>query len=185
MDLAILASRIFTGNPAQPWAEAVAIKDGKFVFVGSALTVPAVLLDIRTTAADGQPPVAPRRELASYLESRLAPQDTYVIGDTGLVPFLTGGRVIDAYCLNTREATSPEIDGSPDLLADWIFEQRPRFVVIQSFQAEGLTPVWPADAAMANHDVLDSDYRRAATFGGTEDVYHYFLFERSRLAAGN
>ena len=28
--------RIYTVNETQPWAEAVAIKDGKFIFVGSA-----------------------------------------------------------------------------------------------------------------------------------------------------
>ncbi len=35
MDLAILSARIFTGNPGQPWAEALGIQDGKIAVVGS------------------------------------------------------------------------------------------------------------------------------------------------------
>ncbi|MBD3857695.1 MAG: amidohydrolase, partial [Acidobacteria bacterium] len=34
--------KIYTVNEAQPWAEAVAIKDGKFLVVGSAAEVEAV-----------------------------------------------------------------------------------------------------------------------------------------------
>jgi predicted amidohydrolase YtcJ len=35
MELAIVSSRIYTGDPTRPWAEAVAIKDGKIAAVGS------------------------------------------------------------------------------------------------------------------------------------------------------
>ena len=35
MDIAILSSKIFTGDPKIPWAEAVAIKDGQIMAVGS------------------------------------------------------------------------------------------------------------------------------------------------------
>jgi len=35
MDLAIFSSRIFTGNPAQPWAQALKITDGRITHVGS------------------------------------------------------------------------------------------------------------------------------------------------------
>ena len=33
-DLIIIGARIFTSDPRQPWAEALAIKDGRFVYVG-------------------------------------------------------------------------------------------------------------------------------------------------------
>ncbi|MDH3255525.1 MAG: DUF2079 domain-containing protein, partial [Acidobacteriota bacterium] len=158
---------------AERWLVAV------IVALGAAVTLPALLRDIRVTAADGHPPAAPRRELATFLKARLTAEDSYVIGDTGLVPFLTGGTVIDAYCLNTREATGPELDGSPDLLADWILNREARFIVIQSSHADILTPVWDADRAIASHPRLDSEYRQIATFGRSEDVFHYFLFARS------
>jgi len=35
MDLAIFSSRIFTGNPTQPWAQALKITDGRITHVGS------------------------------------------------------------------------------------------------------------------------------------------------------
>ena len=35
-DLIITGAKIFTSDKLQPWAEALAIKDGKFVYVGDA-----------------------------------------------------------------------------------------------------------------------------------------------------
>ena len=35
-DMIITGARIFTSDKQQPWAEALAIKDGKFVYVGDA-----------------------------------------------------------------------------------------------------------------------------------------------------
>jgi len=42
METAILASRIYTGDAAQPWAEAVYVKDGKIAAVGSTTEVKAM-----------------------------------------------------------------------------------------------------------------------------------------------
>jgi len=39
MDIAILKSRIYTGDPAKPWAEALAVKDGKIAAVGSSAEI--------------------------------------------------------------------------------------------------------------------------------------------------
>ena len=148
------------------------------VLIGGIVSFSAVSGDIEDTALRGQPPEAPRLALANYLKNQLGPEDVYVIGDSGLVPFVAEGRAIDAYCLNCRQATSPEIDRSPGRLADWILDQEPRFIIIQSFQAEQLTPVWSADIALASHPSLTSRYTRARSFGDTEDVFHYFLYER-------
>ena len=35
-DLSITGAKIFTSDKQQPWAEALAIKDGKFIYVGDA-----------------------------------------------------------------------------------------------------------------------------------------------------
>ncbi|HYL79879.1 MAG TPA: amidohydrolase family protein, partial [Candidatus Acidoferrum sp.] len=35
MDIAILSSRIFTGDPARPWVEALGIRDGRIVAAGT------------------------------------------------------------------------------------------------------------------------------------------------------
>jgi len=155
------------------------------VLVGAVMSFSAVSSDIHQTASHGQPPEAPRLALGKYLKGQLAPDDVYVIGDSGLVPFVAGGRTIDAYCLNCREATSPAIDRSPERLADWIFGQRPRFIIIQSFQSEQLTPVWSADIALATHSALASEYGRIRSFGDKEDVFHYFLYERNATRLGD
>ena len=49
MDLAILSSRIFTGNPRQPWAEAVGIRGNQIVVVGDNRIVQDALNGSNTT----------------------------------------------------------------------------------------------------------------------------------------
>jgi hypothetical protein len=44
VDLVITNAKIFTSNKEQPWAEALAIKDGKFVYVGDANGIRRLLL---------------------------------------------------------------------------------------------------------------------------------------------
>lgn len=39
MDIAILKSRIYTGDPAKPWAEAIGVRDGKVAAVGSSAEI--------------------------------------------------------------------------------------------------------------------------------------------------
>ena len=42
MDIAILNSRVYTGDPAKPWAEAVYVKDGKVAAVGTSAEIGAL-----------------------------------------------------------------------------------------------------------------------------------------------
>ena len=42
MDIAILSARIFTGDPARPWAEAMCLRDDRVVAVGSNAEVKGV-----------------------------------------------------------------------------------------------------------------------------------------------
>src|SRR5574342_465851 len=41
METVILSSRVFTGDPARPWAEALCIRDGRIVAVGTSAEVRA------------------------------------------------------------------------------------------------------------------------------------------------
>ena len=43
MALALLSARVFTGDPARPWAEAVGIDNGKIAAVGTNAEVKASL----------------------------------------------------------------------------------------------------------------------------------------------
>ncbi|HSC70023.1 MAG TPA: amidohydrolase, partial [Candidatus Methylomirabilis sp.] len=42
MEIAILSSRIFTGDPVRPWAEAIYVKDGKVAAVGRSSEIRAM-----------------------------------------------------------------------------------------------------------------------------------------------
>ena len=48
-DLILSGARIFTSNDQQAWAEAVAIRDGRFVYVGDSEVPPAYPTDVPST----------------------------------------------------------------------------------------------------------------------------------------
>ncbi|MCP4203972.1 MAG: hypothetical protein GY769_18800 [bacterium] len=142
------------------------------------LSAPTVVGDVRRAVRLAHPLEDLRRELGMYLRENLRPGEALAIGDTGLVPFLAGGRVLDIYCLNCREATMPPIDRSPERLADWILSNQPRFIVIQAVNAASERGVWPADRALQEHPALESRYSRTRELGDAGDPLGYIVFER-------
>ncbi len=124
-----------------------------------------------------------RRELGTYLRDSLRPGESYAIGDTGLVPFLAGGTVLDVYCLNCREATAPPIDRSPERLAHWIVSRRPRYIIVQAISGAAERGAWPTDRALREHPALASEYTRRREVGDADDPLRYLVFERRTLSS--
>jgi hypothetical protein len=121
-----------------------------------------------------------RRHLALWLNTRLKPGESYVIGDAGLVPFLCGNRVIDAYCLNCGEMTRPPIDGSPQRFVTWMLNEKPAMIVVLSGSARVLKPhvyrgVFPRLVA---HPEFSAGYLPRFVAGAPGDPFQYWVFER-------
>jgi hypothetical protein len=98
-----------------------------------------------------------RRELGRYVEKTLSPEQSFVLGDVGLVGYLTHAGIIDAYCLNTPELTRPPIDYDPKKFIDSIFDRAPAAIVVHS-----LTPppnLFPQPIAYKFYDTLLQDPR--------------------------
>jgi hypothetical protein len=120
-----------------------------------------------------------RRALGDWLLARLGPDDVYVVGDCGLIPYVSRGVVIDAFCLNSAEMTSPPISGDRDRFVERVFERQPRFLVVHSRDSEELVPA-PAYGfypALVKHRRF-AQYRLVTKFGVAGEGYFYWVYER-------
>jgi putative effector of murein hydrolase LrgA (UPF0299 family) len=121
-----------------------------------------------------------REGLGEWLNRRLTPGESFVIGDAGLVSFLVDARVIDAYCLNSPEMTRPPINRAPKMFVEMIFRLRPEAIVVSSERKDEMKPhtyfgVFPLIVA---HPSLEKEYQNVRTFGAPGDFIQYIVFIR-------
>jgi hypothetical protein len=123
---------------------------------------------------------AARRELARWLDTRHPAHARVVLGDCGLVGYFTRARIVDAFCLNSREIPRDPIRRDPSRFASWVFEAPPEAIVLASTRGDRLA-FWsdaPNYAALARHPAF-AGYRPAAIFGHESDTLFYWVFERA------
>jgi hypothetical protein len=137
--------------------------------------------NIRLLAENYSQRISTRETLGVWLNEQLSPEESYLIGDTGIVPFITHAGVIDAYCLNCPEATLPPINRSPAMFAEMIFTRMPELIVIHSEFVNVLQPhesygVYPA---IVTHPSFEEKYSHVKTFGNGRDRFNYWVFKRN------
>ena len=69
------------------------------------------------------------------------PEQSYVLGDTGIAPYLSHASVIDALCLNSADLTRPPISFDRGRFLDSVFAHSPDLVVIHAWSPQRLAPV--------------------------------------------
>jgi hypothetical protein len=124
--------------------------------------------------------MAARKELGGYLDASLSPSQRYVIGDAGIVPYVSRPAVTDAFCLNSRELTSPEIHFDETRFIDWIYRSAPDALVVHSLSSVRLTPrgeygFFPALV----RDARFGQYRLDRVFGARGDDFSYWVYRRN------
>ena len=121
-----------------------------------------------------------REELGEWLNRRLTPGESFVIGNTGLVSYITEANEIDAYCLNSPEMTRSPINRSPKMFVEMIFRLRPEAIVVSYERKDEMKPhtyfgVYPL---IVGHPSLELEYRSVRTFGVPGDFFRYIVFMR-------
>jgi len=120
-----------------------------------------------------------REQLAGWLSQNLSSTDTYVIGDTGMIPFLTSAKVIDAYCLNCLELTSEPINRDFSQFANMIMARKPKIIIVPSYNQTSLKPheyygIYPL---IIQHQLFTNEYSHVATFGAQGDKFWYWVYK--------
>ena len=125
-----------------------------------------------------------RDQLGHWINERLGPEQWYLIGDSGLVPYLTQAKVLDAFCLNNPAATTILQGASPGRLAEALIDQRPDLVIVHSERPDRLEPKTYLDIYPAILDLpeFSSDFAPTAVFTTPLGITHYFVFERREYA---
>jgi len=127
-----------------------------------------------------------RRGIAAELDRLAEPGASVLLGDAGIIPFASSLRYLDAYCLNSREMTSSEIDRDPERFADDVlFRERPEFIVINNRRNSRLDPyhylgTWPAVIA---HGEFKRSYEYAWHTEGAR-YSRYWIYRRKHPADG-
>ncbi len=132
---------------------------------------------LQAIVAAAGPTAQARSALGRYLGERLQPEDWYVLGDVGLAPYLAGGKVLDAFCLNSPELAQHDPDRY-SRFAQLVYERGPRFLVMHGHHGDQFAPSGAVFAAIAIRPEFQRDYRWTATFSSADGPFHYWVFER-------
>lgn len=119
-----------------------------------------------------------RERLGSWLKAEMESDEWYAIGDSGITPYVSGGKVIDLYCLNCREMTSAPVSFSPEKFANWVHERQPRFLVMHSGSKTDLEPLWPPHPELVAHTDFAS-YQLRERFNTNGRDFNYWVYERA------
>ncbi len=138
----------------------------------------SVAAPIRVRLAYYPDRMANREDLATWLDLRMEPQETFVIGDAGIVPYLTRAKVLDAYCLNAGPMTRAPIDRDTEAWADYILRNLPERIVVHSSSATSLTPRTEYDffPVLVDDPRFEQSYVEEKVF--PDEKYSYFVFAR-------
>lgn len=128
----------------------------------------------------GTVPSETRRALSNWIEKNVKSHERVAMGDCGLVPFLTTRRIIDTYCLNAREMTSPHISLSYDRYASWLMTQsKPEYVIIVTMTQHHRHYYQPLDTLLLKNSLFNQLYKKSKRFNVRAD-YYYDVYQRRR-----
>lgn len=121
-----------------------------------------------------------REEVSAYLNAHLSSEDLFLIGDAGLVPFLTRTRVLDAFCLNSIEMTTPPINMSPERFVDMIFQRMPKMLITSTRSDDelALSRLLNVQPVLLQHPEFQRRYQLAKRMGSKSARIYYWLYER-------
>lgn len=127
---------------------------------------------------DYGPRMQNREDLGLWLDARMSHDETFVIGDAGMVPYLARAKVIDAFCLNSPVMTGPKIRRSPRRWVDWVLRQGPERIVVHSSDPVRLRPrsEYSFFTRLVKDGRFKADYEEEKRF--PDEKYAYFVFRR-------
>ena len=122
--------------------------------------------------------MANREDVGMWLDARMTRDETFVIGDAGMIPYLARARVIDAFCLNSAQMTSPQIKKKRKKWVDWVLRQGPERIVVHSSEPNRLKPRGEYNfyPTLVKDGRFKEDYEEEQRFPAKN--FSYFIFKR-------
>ncbi|MBL7479785.1 protein LphB [Legionella bononiensis] len=119
-----------------------------------------------------------RMSVIQWLNANARIDDRVVLGDSGMIPYLSKLHFIDSYCLNNLSMTQYPGQQRYDQFCHQILFERPEIIILTSFIKDGQVFYAPSDACLKA--VLDNqtDYKltRSFTAENPDSEYRYEMF---------
>lgn len=119
-----------------------------------------------------------RASVAKWLQLHLYKEDQIVLGDCGMIPYLTDFRFIDSYCLNNSTMAQYPKAHRYEQFCREIIKKNPRVIILTSLMVQGKATYAPSDACLKSVLGDLKNYRLIRTFstGSSVSSYRYELF---------
>lgn len=130
-------------------------------------------------AIDSQKGQRLRKELASWLNDNA--RDEIAVSDCGLIPYYFNGKVIDTYCLNSLQMTTPPISRAYPRFVSWLLEKRkPNMIILAKAQSAAGIYLSPADKLIYHHLAFKQNYQLIKTLSthNARERYQYLIYRR-------
>lgn len=117
-----------------------------------------------------------RQALVLWLNQRIKPQSHIVLGDCGLIPYLSPFAFIDSFCLNNREMAQYPKKSMDQQFCQKILKDKPGVMILSSLAEKKRVVRLSVEKCLHKH-ILNHDYHFMRIFKGSSDEgYRYEIY---------
>ncbi|WP_035891110.1 hypothetical protein [Legionella norrlandica] len=119
-----------------------------------------------------------RKSVVQWLNHHVQRKDKVVLGDSGLIPFLSNFNFIDSYCLNNASMAQFPDEERYELFCHQILEKKPQVVILTSLIEKGKVTYTPSDFCLKPLLINHKEYQLKKIFStnNADSQYRYELF---------
>jgi hypothetical protein len=121
-----------------------------------------------------------RKEVDSWLKEKLSPNSIVVLGDSGLIPYLSKLNFIDSYCLNNREMGKEQTKFMYKNFCSKVLLKNPEAIILTSLIQGDNVVYAPADVCLYKKLIQSEKYQFKKVFQAKDasSIYRYEIFMR-------
>ncbi len=138
----------------------------------------AKLSDYRNFMVNPQAGDALRYDLLNWLNRNVSNDSRIVLGDCGLIPYLSQYKFIDSYCLNNREMTAVPYEAMYEWGCQKAFAERPEVIILAAETLDNKMKYAPTDQCLREKIAESRVYQLRTIFRSVneEGDYRYEVF---------
>ncbi len=123
-----------------------------------------------------------RMKLSTWLAVHARSDETVVLADSGLVPYLNPTlHFVDSYCLNNQKMAHDRSKNRYLSFCETIWKHSPDYIILTAWIHDGIVEYTPADACLKQKLDMKADYQltqQMKYFDSNHTVYQYLLFTK-------
>lgn len=117
-----------------------------------------------------------RQQVALWLKNNVPTNSQVVLGDCGLIPYISDFNFIDSYCLNNKAMTQLQGADKYRYFCDHILQQKPAVVILSAASYQHQWLYMEVDRCLSYKLRDNPRYQLKKIFGNQEVAYRYEIF---------